>query len=422
MARSVELLVLAYLLMIVNVVSAGRVCNSSQETWQSRIGILVSPIISKSLNHELEVYWNNVNFQSGEKIIVKHDSPVSTIPTLSITPRSSSRVVKSGIKIKFLPSANLSFVPKHIFHISRQSPEGDIKEVNSMKTNPTWMKERQHILGPLRMSQIFLPGTHDSASYPKDNDTGNIVTNFAVTQNLDILSQLIHGVRYLDIRVGHYPDTPEIWWTNHGPYYRSVPVNTVLEHVKRFLDNTEEILVMDMREFPVGFDNITIHQNFVSYLENELCGYFLPKNSDEWRITLNDIWSSGKRLIIGYDNVKIAQEHASMWPCVQHQWGDVRSLEDLYTHLSKIESNDRSDRVRPRSAMAQLTPNFLDIVTNRLGTLRDMAYRVNLNVTNWYSTIWQYSANIVAVDFVRGTGIIETAIAANENRHLHCQY
>lgn len=72
--------------------------------------------------------------------------------------------------------------------------------------------------------------------------------------------------------------------------------------------------------------------------------------------------------------------------------------------------------------MAELTPNFNDIITNRLGNLRDMAHRVNLNVTNWYSTIWQYTANIVATDFIRDTDIVQVAIKSNKNRHLYCEH
>lgn len=72
--------------------------------------------------------------------------------------------------------------------------------------------------------------------------------------------------------------------------------------------------------------------------------------------------------------------------------------------------------------MAELTADFTDILFNRLGNLRNMAHSVNLNVSNWYSTIWQYTANIVAVDFVRGTDIVDIAIQSNKNRHLHCRY
>ena len=425
MGGSTATLVLTFLLMAIDGTIAARVCNTSAENGQSRIGILVSPIISESMTHEIEVYWNNVNFEPSEKILImKHDSLESDPPVVisTTTPNGPSGIQRTRIKTKFLPSSELSFEPRCVFHIARQTPEGGIKGMDCVRTQPTWMKERQHILGPLRFSQVFLPGTHNSASYARGNGAGNIFSDFAVNQNVNIFGQLIHGIRYLDIRVGHYPDTNETWWTNHGPFYRSVSLKTVADQVTRFLNNTEEIVIMDIREFPVGFSDISTHRKLVSYLENEFRDHLFLRNNRGWRVTLNDVWSSGRRLIIGYENTRIVGEHASVWPCVQHQWGNVRTIADLYKHLDRIESNDSDDRARPRSAMAQLTANFIDVISNRLGNLRDMAYSVNANVTNWYSTLWQYTANIVAVDFVKGTGIVETAIKANENRHLHCRY
>lgn len=70
--------------------------------------------------------------------------------------------------------------------------------------------------------------------------------------------------------------------------------------------------------------------------------------------------------------------------------------------------------------MAELTPNTWDVILNRLGSIRQMADRININVTNWYNSKWQHTANIVAVDFVRSSGIVETAIEWNERRNLLC--
>lgn len=78
----------------------------------------------------------------------------------------------------------------------------------------------------------------------------------------------------------------------------------------------------------------------MSFLEEEFRNYYLANNHG-WGITLNDVWSSGKRLIIGYDNTRIVGNHASMWPCVMHEWGDVRTVQDLYKYLYKIENSDR---------------------------------------------------------------------------------
>ncbi|XP_017795400.1 PREDICTED: PI-PLC X domain-containing protein 1-like [Habropoda laboriosa] len=414
-------IVLVFLLVLINGTSSAKVCNSYSENWQSRIGILISPIVTESKIREIEIYWNNLKIEPGDTISL-YENSLSGAPVViyTVTPNSSSGVQKTGILAEYVPSSNLSYVPKCLKYGVAWSTENEEKRKECLKTEPTWMKERKNIVGPLKMSQIFLPGTHDSASYDEEGNKRSILARFAVTQDLDILGQLIHGVRYLDIRVGRYTND-EIWWTNHGPFYRSVSLKTVIDQVRQFLDNTEEILIMDIREFAVGFTNLSDHEALVSYLENEFRDYYLANNHG-WNITLNDIWSSGRRLIIGYENTRIVEYHASMWPCVAHQWGNVRRIEDLYKYLRKIENNDRGSRVRPRSAMAELTATLKDIVFNTLGDLRDMAHTVNSNITNWYSTIWQYSANIVAVDFLRSSDIVRIAIESNENRHLHCRY
>ncbi|CAL7939517.1 unnamed protein product [Xylocopa violacea] len=423
MAQSVTSILLIYLsVAIARQGSVANICNSSSENWQSRIGILISPKMSKSTIREIEIYWNNLNIEPGDRIFL-YQEDASGIPReiYTVHPVRPSGNKKTGIQLEYVPSSDLSFVQKCSKYGVMWATDEGVKRMTCLKTQPTWMNTRKDILGPLRMSQIFLPGTHDSASYDVNGTKSNIIASFAVTQDLDILGQLIHGVRYLDIRVGHYPQTSQKWWTNHGPFYRSVPLKTVIDQIKMFLDNTKEIVIADMREFPIGFNNLSDHHALVSYLEDEFRDYYLT-NSYGWGIKLNDIWSTGRRLIIGYENTMIVQSHASMWPCVSHQWGNVRKLKDLYEYLQQTESNNRPEIARPRSAMAELTATLNDIIFNKLGTLRDMAYRVNLNVTNWYSTIWQYSANIVAVDFVRGTDIVDVAIESNENRHVHCKY
>lgn len=78
-----------------------------------------------------------------------------------------------------------------------------------------------------------------------------VIVRIIKLQDVDVLAQLIYGVRYLDIRVGHYPNTNSVWWANHG-VFKSVPMQTVVNQVKTFLDNTNEIVIFDIQEFPVG--------------------------------------------------------------------------------------------------------------------------------------------------------------------------
>lgn len=82
--------------------------------------------------------------------------------------------------------------------------------------------------------------------------------------------------------------------------------------------------------------NLAVHHDFVGFLEEQFAGYYLPK-SYGWTSTLNTIWSSGKRLIIGYDDRRVVSRYESVWPCVTHQWGNVRTIEDLFNYLDRIE-------------------------------------------------------------------------------------
>lgn len=75
-------------------------------------------------------------------------------------------------------------------------------------------------------------------------------------QDERVLNQLIHGVRVLDLRVGHYPMTPELWWANHG-VVRLRPLHQVLDDVIFFVNMTKEIVVLDFHRFPVGKTDIS---------------------------------------------------------------------------------------------------------------------------------------------------------------------
>ena len=66
--------------------------------------------------------------------------------------------------------------------------------------------------------------------------------------------------------------------------------------------------------------------------------YIIPK-SFGWSSTLETIWSSGKKLIIGYDEHNVVAMFDSLWPSVTQQWGNVQKVDDLYEYLNKIETN-----------------------------------------------------------------------------------
>lgn len=64
--------------------------------------------------------------------------------------------------------------------------------------------------------------------------------------------------------------------------------------------------------------------------------------------------------------------------------------------------------------MAQLTPSASDIILNTMKGLRHAAEAVNHDVTKSFRTKeWAQNTNVLAIDFLRGSGAVNAAIQWN---------
>lgn len=106
------------------------------------------------------------------------------------------------------------------------------------------------------------------------------------------------------MRIGYYRSTEEKFWANHG-IAKLHPVSTILTQIKQFVDATNEIVIVDFQEFPVGFTNLDVHKQFVFFLFQHMSEY-AAGSEHSWDSPIDDIWKSGRRVILGYDHVGIA--------------------------------------------------------------------------------------------------------------------
>lgn len=144
----------------------------------------------------------------------------------------------------------------------------------------------------------------------------------------------MHGIRYLDIRVGYYRATEPQFWVNHG-ISRQQPLNKILRQVRDFVLETNEIVIFDVQEFPVGFGkSMDIHRKLVRYIQSEL-GELLVDPSVGWEVKLEQIWQFRRNIIFAYDHVEIVHEFPSLvFQSVQQRWGNVQTLIDLKRYLA----------------------------------------------------------------------------------------
>ncbi|XP_059615203.1 PI-PLC X domain-containing protein 3 [Phlebotomus argentipes] len=293
---------------------------------------------------------------------------------------------------------------------------GRILMTRCFRAFPTWMNDLRRKIENLRFKDLFIPGTHDSSSYMDNFHPHNetVVTKYSLTQDDDIRTQLLHGIRYLDIRVGYYRASKPQFWANHG-ISRQHPLQEILQQIKDFVQETNEIVIVDIQEFPVGFGKTKdIHRLLVNFLQQELKG-FLVEPGLTWRGTLKQMWSSRKNIVLAYDKSSVVYEFGSiLFESVEQRWPNKQTLDELRRHMT-FSRNQMTGSFgnRPWAEMAELTPSAWGVITDLYGGLRRMADDVNRHVSRWYASDFGAGANVVALDFYRGTTIIETALRWN---------
>uniref|UniRef100_A0A0A9X7M8 PI-PLC X domain-containing protein 3 n=2 Tax=Lygus hesperus TaxID=30085 RepID=A0A0A9X7M8_LYGHE len=285
------------------------------------------------------------------------------------------------------------------------------------------MADNWESIKSLKLSQVFLPGCHNAGSYQLAYTPfePNMLDKYVFTQDESVLEQLIHGSRYLDFRIGRYSRVKSLvdliiqpqeseFWLNHD-FVQVNKLLTVLKEINLFLNNTQEIVVVDVHAFPVGFkkrmkSHVELLEYFKLHLGDHLASY------TGYETTLEQVRATGKRLILAYNRVSIVHLHySSVWRPISQKWGDVRSVEDLHKFITRTMSKPHLSGMS--AVMAELTPTAWELITDELGGLRTMMDTCNHNVTDWFRDKWGLTTNAVAVDFIRSTGIVSAAIRWN---------
>lgn len=186
------------------------------------------------------------------------------------------------------------------------------------------------------LSELAMPGTHDSGTY-KDVG-GDAVT----TQCLNFTQQLSVGIRVFDIRIRHINNA---FTLHHGTVYLKVPFGTFLSEITQFLSRnpSETVLFRLKKEHKDGHGNTRSMEQTLEVYLNACRAWYLKTTSTS--VTLGE--ARGKFIIlndcddfnqvgINYDSLSIQDEYSldSNWDLYE-KWEDVRS------HLTLSMNGDK---------------------------------------------------------------------------------
>ncbi|KAG8177283.1 hypothetical protein JTE90_026730 [Oedothorax gibbosus] len=380
-----------------------------------------------SSDHRLvEINWVPEDEAMRDAIIHLYDADPdhnTSIPLMSVQPGSRGyfRTRYRFPEVVFT-EANLTDACLH-YWVRLTGYDRKVRATNCLRGRPKWMYESRGALSNLSLTDLMLPGTHNAGSYSADASAGTLMAKYLYTQEEDVWSQLVWGVRHLDLRVAYRRrvrgEEEEEFWITHSTFRTDLPVREVARQVRRFLLATREIVVMDFHRFVSGFRDRRSarqrHRELVTLLEEELGDLMIPAGFTS-SAPLRLLWDTGRRLYVGYaDEGARTRLSSRLFPAVRHLWADADTVKDLKSFLNRsVCGGARSGRLT--SAMAQLTPTTSGVLFNVYGGLRQMADQVNRKIGEWFRDEWNDCANIVATDYFLGNNMVELAVATNAKR------
>ncbi|XP_022177877.1 PI-PLC X domain-containing protein 1-like [Myzus persicae] len=285
---------------------------------------------------------------------------------------------------------------------------------NCLKSQPNWMDELPDKIKSLGLDSLFLPGTHDSGAYDTAQKLPIYFEKYVYTQDLDVLSQLCHGARYLDLRVGFDNQSEHLWWLHHE-VYPVRPLSHILRDIQTFVEATNEIVIVEFHKFQTGFSkNPSVHLELYEFVT-----FYLGEHMAEigWNKSLKDLQTQGRRVIVTYNYLPMTANYdnyyENLWTPVPRYWPNAQKLTTFEDYV-RLHINETQNKTGVTALMAELTPTPLDVIFNRGDGLRHMSSMVNKLLFKWFATPeWGGNFNIVAVDFLQSTNIIDAAIHWN---------
>ncbi len=306
-------------------------------------------------------------------------------------------------------------------------------------TNADWMKKMSATIGPLKLNQIVLPGTHDSGSYSIADtadyspDAPNfvkkieqistwlanlikpIVAGWARSQCDDFKQQLESGVRYLDLRTSLHTSS-NVMRVVHAMY--GCKIDVVLTSIKEFLAlYPNEIIILDFNHF----------YNMTTSSHQTLCkkiiatfGNLMINQTQTPGITLNELWKGTGRVIVLYDNAISVKDNPQLWSenSIQSPWPSTANLTVLKSKLGKELPNERKDQFFVLQGI--LTPDATTIIKGLIpfsknpSTLKALAQQVDPAFMKWIKNDWsQDNLNIIICDWVQFSDLVKVVLSLN---------
>nr|CAG4707960.1 unnamed protein product [Naegleria fowleri] len=392
-----------------------------------------------------------------------HDHwPISAVATTSdgtlnssTTTMSTNAGRSSSSSISSSSSSSSTTLPWYLKQsiiqvLSQKNLSSLCEVVNSTHWTVRWMADHYNELKNKTLNQVLLPGTHDSLTYDINfynnrssllfsNDIDSmllklfnlpfvskpfmymIMVPWANTQSCHVTQQLMHGIRYFDIRICKDEREPFIQnrFKSCHNYFGSY-ISEVLEQVVDFLTNISpyEFIVLDFNHF-YGM-NAEDHEFFAMYIANTLNHLLIQPSQFELQTKLEHLWNTSKRIYAFYSENVIPKSVTNyLWNSSQidYTWADTTNIDYLNEYNVQVLVERQQVMHHFLNLQLVLTPGILDFVngfTKRPYSVLDLSYIVAQQLPKWISQDYNTTLlNVITCDFYHLFNFTEIVISQN---------
>ena len=266
--------------------------------------------------------------------------------------------------------------------ILQQNSEDD-KEDESILLN--WMSQ---LPDETLLSDISIPGTHDSGSTLDAKVGGLTISDTAKTQDLTIYEQLSIGVRFFDIRLILENNELEVY---HSTVKQNLSFREVLNDIYAFLDQyPSEALIMSIRKEgdDIGDNSLLFEETVYNLIDNQKIYWILDEKISTLeearsKITLLRRYSTTSDYSIGInasqnwkDKATFTIQLDNMSLSVQDEYFVEDNNEKWSSILNQFEASDNENTLslnftsgyQIRTILGQEAPSILN-VSSEINTL-----------------------------------------------------
>lgn len=263
-----------------------------------------------------------------------------------------------------------------------------------------WMEKYSALLRKLTLTEMTLPGTHNSGSYRPVSQVGSV---WVKCQSLSLAQQLQYGIRVLDLRIGQ--KSPGNYIICHDIWHTSYSLAQALSEVTDFINKSnKEIVILDFHRFVKLGSKRYDYNQLKQQISSALVEYSVPPSCAGE--TLGAIWSQGnpkQRIVVAWNT---DNPDTYMWPGVKQQWyKDAESPSALYQCI-------KNDTLSPPPAPCMWAECSF-VKSSLLHSPISNAVRIDPTITNWYfgGSRFCETANVISVDFFsKHSNVVQAAV------------